>query len=426
MPEPSAESRLDILLLGGHLATMAQDGPAGREPYGAIRDGAIGIAGRRIAWIGPARDLPDRLRRTAGAVFDLEGRWATPGLIDCHTHLVFAGERIGDFEARLSGRSYAEIAQAGGGILSTVRATRATDEEGLMDLAVPRLSRLMMQGVTTIEIKSGYGLDRETELRQLRVARAIGHVYPVTVRATYLAAHAVPPEHKGRPDSYIDQVIAEILPEVKQLELADAVDGYLEPFTFNAAQLRRLYAAAQAVGLPVKLHADQLGDGDGAALAAETGCISADHLEYASAAGVRALAASGTVAVLLPGAYHMLRQDRPPPVPALRDAGVAMAVATDCNPGTSPCSDPLLAMNMACLRFGLTPEEALAGMTRNAARALGLHDERGTLAVGKAADVAVWDVTRPAELCYWMGSALTAGVMREGQWSLPLKRKRPA
>jgi imidazolonepropionase len=398
-------SAFDLLITGAHLATMA-----GETPYGAIRDGAIGVVGETIAWVGPEHDLP----RDASAhrMFHAHGAWATPGLIDCHTHLVYAGSRVDEFEARLNGATYADIARAGGGIRATVRATRAASEDELVATGRSRLEALAAEGVTTVEIKSGYGLSTESECRQLRAARRLAADVGVDVRTTLLAAHAVPVEFDGRADDYIDLVCREIIPVAAGL--ADAVDAFRETIGFSDAQTRRVFVAARAHGLPVKLHADQLSDAGGAALAAEFGALSADHLEYASAAGIAAMARAGTVAVLLPGAFHLLRETQLPSVAAMRENGVSMAVATDCNPGTSPSTSLPLMLNMACTLFRLTPEEALAGATRHAARALGFHD-RGTLAAGQRADVAFWDIAAPAELCYWMGGNRCRGTVRAGR-----------
>jgi imidazolonepropionase len=376
---------------------MCADAPSGAmcadAPYGAIADAAILTEGDRIAWIGPAAEAP-----AADAVHDAGGAWATPGLVDCHTHLVFGGNRAREFEMRLEGATYEELARAGGGILSTVRATRATDEAGLVAAALPRLDALLRDGVTTVEIKSGYGLETETELRMLRAARALAGRRRVTVQTSFLGAHAVPAGEDR--DAYMDRVIAEMLP--RAAPLSDAVDGFCDTIGFTAAQTRRLFEAARALGLPVKLHAEQLSNQGGAALLAEFGGLSADHLEHLDQAGVEALAAAGSVAVLLPGATYVLRETHRPPVDALRAAGVPIAVATDANPGSAPIFSPRLAMHLACTLFGLTPEEALAGFTRNGARALGLHD-RGTLAPGMRADIALWRVGHPAELVYELG-----------------------
>jgi len=399
----------DALWLNGRLATMA----AGGAPYGALEDAAIAIEGGRIAWLGRRRDLTGAPRALARDVHDLGGRWLTPGLIDCHTHLVYGGDRAREFTQRLEGVSYAEIARAGGGIVSTVTATRAADEDTLFAAAHRRLSALLAEGVTTAEIKSGYGLNLETELKQLRVARRLGTEMPVTVRATFLGAHALPPEFTDRADAYIDAVVA-MLPEVKASGLADAVDAFCEGIGFSPEQTNRVFAAATEHGLPVKLHADQLSDLGGAALAAKHGALSADHLEYTNKDGVAAMAVAGTVAVLLPGAFYFLRETKVPPIDALRRAGVPMAVATDCNPGSSPMTSLLLVLNMACTLFHLTPEEALAGVTRHAARALGLGDQCGTLEVGKAADFAVWDIDDPAELAYRIGFNPLAYAVKSG------------
>jgi len=386
----------DLLLTDARLATMC----AGGEPYGAIDDAAIAIDGGRIAWLGP---LSERPRKDADEERSLGGRWVTPALIDCHTHLVFGGDRAGEYEQRLSGVSYEDIAKAGGGILSTVTATRKAEIHTLYASGLRRLRALAATGVATVEIKSGYGLDTATELKMLGVARDLGQASGVDVQATLLAAHTVPPEYAGRADDYIDLVIEEMLPEVVERQLADAVDAYCETVAFQAPQVAKLFRAATELGLRVKLHADQLSDGGGAELAAHFKALSADHLEYSNPTGIRAMAAAGTAAVLLPGAYLTLKETQPPPVALLRELGVPIAVATDCNPGTSPlCSVPE-AMALASRLFGLTPEECLAGATRNAALALGLDGDRGTLEKGKRADLAVWDVNHPRELTYWMG-----------------------
>ena len=396
--------RADVLITDCRLATMVEGG----EPYGAIDDGAMLIADGRIAWVGARADLPPH---QATETHRLDGRWVTPGLIDCHTHLVFGGDRSGEFEQRLQGVSYEEIARAGGGIVSSVAATRSATEGELYDLAVARLKGLTDTGVTTVEIKSGYGLDRDSELKMLRVARRIGRDAGVRVATSYLGLHALPPEYRGTEPgrdraAYLDMAIDDILPAAAKAGLVDAVDAYCEPIAFTPDEVARLFDKAQTLNLPVKLHADQLSDSDGAALAARYNALSADHIEYTSDAGVAAMAEHGVVAVLLPGAFLMLRETKLPPVEALRHAGVPMAVATDCNPGTSPVASMTATLNLACVQFRLTPEEALAGATRNAARALGLGTEIGTLEVGKAADLAVWDITRPAELSYWLGKPL--------------------
>jgi imidazolonepropionase len=384
-------------------------------PYGAIENAALAVRDGRIAWVGSAADLPPAMVGEATRRHDFTDKWITPGLIDCHTHLVFAGERSAEFEARLLGTSYEAAARKGGGILSTVAATRAASESDLLEGAGKRLERLMADGVTTVEIKSGYGLSVESELKMLRVARALGRRHGVRVRTTLLAAHAVPPEYAGRADDYVDLIIGEILPAAVSERLVDAVDAFAENIAFSNEQVARVFGAARALGLPVKLHADQLTDGGGAALAASFGALSADHLEYTSAAGARAMAPSGTVAVLLPGAYATVGASQPPPVAAFRAHGVRMAVATDCNPGSSPLTSVLMAMNFACTLFRLTPEEALAGVTRHAAAALGLSEETGSVAVGKAADFAVWEVGHPREIAYWMGGAAPVKTLLAGR-----------
>jgi imidazolonepropionase len=392
------DTGLDLWLNAG-LATMRRDG----EPYGAIPRGALAIRDGRIAWVGPEADLPPAFAGPQTRRHDAGGGWITPALIDCHTHLVFAGNRAGEFEARLSGVSYEAAARAGGGILSTVAATRAATVEQLVQAAIPRLAALQREGVRTVEIKSGYGLSLESELKMLRAARALGERCGVRVRTSFLGAHAVPPEFAGRADDYVDHLIADILPEAAAAGLADAVDGFAETIAFSNEQIARLFAAARALGLPLKLHADQLTDGGGGAFAASMGALSADHLEYTSEAGARAMGMAGTVAVLLPGAYATVGAHQPPPVASFRAHGVRMAVATDCNPGSSPMCSLLMAVNLACALFRLTPEEALAGVTREAAQALGLAAELGTLEVGKRAEFAVWQVGHPRELAYWMG-----------------------
>ena len=367
--------RADRLITDCRLATMAADGAA----YGAIEDGALLVRDGRIVWAGARADLP---AHEAAGTDQLEGRWVTPGLVDCHTHLVFGGDRSGEFEQRLGGATYEEIARAGGGIVSSVAATRAASEDALYASAIARLAGLKATGVTTVEIKSGYGLDRDSELKMLRVARRVGREAGVRVRTSYLGLHAVPPEWKADRGRYVDLAVDDILPAAHAEGLVDAVDAYCEPIAFSTEEVGRLFDRAKALGLPVKLHADQLSDGGGAALAAKYGALSADHVEHSNEAGVQAMAAAGVVAVLLPGAYLMLRETTPPPIELLRRHGVAMAVATDCNPGTSPLASMTAAINLACVQFRLTPEEALAGATRIAARALGLEAEIGTLAAG--------------------------------------------
>nr|WP_312784027.1 imidazolonepropionase [Brevundimonas sp.] len=389
----------DRLITDCHAAAMTEGG----QPYGAIEDAAILIQDGRIVWVGPRADLPVH---KAVETDHLGGRWVTPGLIDCHTHLVFGGDRSGEFERRLEGATYEEIARAGGGIVSSVKATREASEDELYASACKRLEGLKATGVTTLEIKSGYGLDHDSELKMLRVARRIGREAGVRVRTSYLGLHAVPPEHKSDRAAYVDKAVDEILPAAHAEGLVDAVDAYCEPIAFTTDEVARLFDKAEALGLPVKLHADQLSDGGGAALAARYHALSADHIEHTTEPGVQAMAEAGVVAVLLPGAFLMLRETKLPPVALLRQHGVRMAVASDCNPGTSPVASMTAALNLACVQFRLTPEEAIAGATRHAARALGLQDEVGTIEAGKAADLAVWDISRPAELCYWLGAPL--------------------
>jgi imidazolonepropionase len=397
----------DLLLVDAHLATM-RDG----EAYGVVRDGAVGIRGGAIAWVGAVADLPRDVR--SAATVRCAGAWLTPGLVDCHTHLVYAGNRAGEFERRLNGATYAEIAREGGGINATVRSTRAAGDDMLAEQSRPRLAALAAEGVTTVEIKSGYGLATDAELKQLRVARALGVAADVDVRTTLLAAHAVPPEFTGRADAYIDYVCGDTIPAAARAGVADAVDAFCESIGFTPAQTRRVFDAAAAHGLRVKLHADQLSDSGGGTLAAAANALSADHLEWTNPEGVAAMARAGTVAVLLPGAFYALRETRVPPVAVLRARGVPMAVATDCNPGTSPVSSLLVMLNMACTLFRLTPAEALAGATVHAARALGLRD-RGEIAVGRRADLAGWDIAEPAELAYRIGGNPCRGVIRGGR-----------
>jgi imidazolonepropionase len=385
----------DSLWTNLHLATM-------QEGYGEIRDAAIAIKDGKIAWLGARAMLP--VNHTADESHDGDGAWLTPGLIDCHSHIVYAGNRSDEFEARLNGVSYEEIARQGGGILSTVRATRAASQAELMQASVTRLQYLLREGVTTLEIKSGYGLDLENEAKMLRVARQIARDFPLRVSTTFLGAHALPPEYAGRADDYLTNVIEHMLPALVAEGLVDAVDAFCEKIGFSADQTERVFQAAHRHGLPVKLHAEQLSDQGGAALTARYQGWSADHLEYLSQEGVHAMQASATVAVLLPGAYYFLRETKLPPIAALREAGVPMAVATDSNPGTSPMTSLLLAMNMACTLFRLTPLEALQGVTRHAARALGLQDQVGTLEIGKCADFALWAIQRPADLAYAIGA----------------------
>ena len=381
------------------LATMA---PVGGKAYGAIENGAIALAGERIHWVGEQSLLPADLPAHV-TVHSAEGRWVTPGLIDCHTHLIYGGDRAREFEQRLTGISYEEIARQGGGIVSTVTATRAASEDQLVDSARPRLAALAAEGVTTIEIKSGYGLDLDTELKMLRAARRLGENGGVDVVTSFLGAHALPPEYAGRSDDYIDFVCAQVMPRVAESGLADAVDAFCESIGFTAAQTERVFEQAKALGLPVKLHAEQLSDLGGAALAARYGALSADHLEFVSEASIEAMAQSGTVAVLLPGAFYFLREIRKPPLDTFRQHRVPIAIATDSNPGSSPVTSILLMLNMACTFFHMTPEEALAGATRHAAMALGRWHDIGSLEAGKKADFVLWDIEHPAELAYRIG-----------------------
>ena len=387
----------DAVWVNVNLATMA-----GGAPYGAVRDGVIAATNGRISWVGARRGWQEKAKQE----HDAHGAWITPGLVDCHTHLVYAGDRAGEFELRLQGASYEEIARAGGGIVSTVAQTRAASEDALVALAQARLAQWIAEGAAVVEVKSGYGLERDTELKMLRAARRL---QGVTVRTTFLGAHALPAEFKGRADDYIDFVCG-VLPESK----ADAVDAFCEGIGFTPAQVEKVFSVARQNNIPVKLHADQLSDLGGAALAAKYGALSADHLEYTSEAGVQAMAKAGTVAVLLPGAFYFLRERQLPPVEALRRHGVPIALATDNNPGSSPLTSLLLTMNMACTLFRLTPAEALAGVTRHGAQALGMQATHGTLAPGKCADFALWDIKSPAELAYAMGANPCVQAVRGG------------
>ncbi|MCB4767780.1 imidazolonepropionase [Ancylobacter sp. Lp-2] len=387
--------RCERIWRGARLATLDETRPG----LGIVEDGLIAATDGRILYAGPAAEAP---AFEAAETIDVEGRWITPGLIDCHTHLVFGGDRAHEFELRLAGASYEEIARAGGGIVSTMKATRAASEADLVAAALRRLDALIAEGVTTVEVKSGYGLSDEAELKSLRAARALGQARPVSVAATYLGAHALPPEAKGDKAAYIDQVIA-LLPCIAAEKLADAVDAFCEGIAFSPDEVAKLFTAARDLGLPVKLHADQLSNLHGAKLAAEFGALSADHLEHTDADGAAAMAKAGTVAVLLPGAFYFIRETKVPPVDLFRAHGTKIALATDCNPGTSPLTSLLLTMNMGATLFRLTVDECLAGVTREAARALGRLDSIGTLEAGKSCDLAIWDIERPAELVYRMG-----------------------
>ncbi|MGN6143787.1 MAG: imidazolonepropionase [Mesorhizobium sp.] len=386
------------LWLNARLATLDPALPG----LGLVERGAVVAEGGRIVYAGAEADLPASLRTGAETV-DVEGRLITPGLIDCHTHLVYAGNRAHEFELRLKGASYEEVARAGGGIVSSVKALRAASEDDLVRETLPRLDALIAEGVTTVEVKSGYGLDRDSEIKALKAARKLAEARPVAIHATFLGAHALPPEMNGDKAAYIDKVVNDMLPAVAAAGLADAVDGFCEGIAFSPEEIARVFDAAKALGLPVKLHADQLSNLHGAALAASYGALSADHLEYTDAEGAAAMAKAGSVAVLLPGAYYFIRETKLPPVDAFRAAGTRIAIATDSNPGTSPLTSLLLTMNMAATLFRLTVDECIAGVTREAAHALGIADRTGTLEAGKDADLAIWDVERPAELVYRIG-----------------------
>ena len=403
-----SDPRWDGLIIGAHLATLADD-----SGYGIIENGALAWCEGTLQFVGRASDLPGEPATLAHELLHADGQWLTPGLVDCHTHTVFAGDRAGEFEQRLQGASYEDIARAGGGIVSTVRATRDASEDKLLAQSLPRARALVADGVTTLEIKSGYGLDLENERKMLRVARRIGRTLHITVKTTFLGAHALPPEFTGRADDYI-AAVCEWLPQLHTEGLVDAVDAFCERIGFSSEQTRRVFEAAHDLGLPIKLHADQLSDSAGAALVAEFGGLSADHVEYTSEAGVAAMAEAGVAAVLLPGAFHVLRETKLPPLDAFRRHGVPMAVATDCNPGTAPLQSLRLAMALACTHFRLTPEESLRGATVHAARALALTD-RGVLRPGQRADFVRWKITQPAQLAYWLGGDLVAGVYAAGR-----------
>jgi imidazolonepropionase len=398
MVQTSDADPIDTIWLNARLETFAE----GRPGLAIVESGAIAARQGRIVFVGPEDELPSALRAAERTV-DCEGRWITPALIDCHTHIVYGGDRAREFELRLGGATYEEIAREGGGILSTVRATRAASEDDLIRSALRRLDALIAEGVGTVEVKSGYGLDLETERKSLRIARALAKQRNVTIRTTFLGAHALPPEFVDRRQGYVDHVADAMIPMLASEGLIDAVDGFCERIAFTREEIARVFAAAKRAGLPVKLHADQLSNSGGASLAAEFGALSADHLEYADEDGLAAMAKAGVVAVLLPGAYYVLKERQAPRVDLMRKHSLPIAVATDSNPGTSPMTSILLALNMAATLFGLTVDECLTGVTRNAARALRLVKETGTLEVGKWADLAIWDIERPAELVYRLG-----------------------
>jgi imidazolonepropionase len=409
--QKSSGKEWDQVWIGANIATMVE----GAQPYGNLSDAALAVKGERIAWIGPAAEAKLEAAAQNLPIQDARGLWMTPGLIDCHTHLVFGGNRVEEFEKRLCGVSYEDIARAGGGIQSTVQSTRAATHAQLYAAAAIRAERLMAEGVTTIEVKSGYGLELGAERRLLEVARDLGKELPVSIKKTFLGLHALPRESAADRQAFVSKVSGPWLESLAAAGLVDAVDAFCENIAFSLAETERLLQAARGMGLPAHVHAGQLSDMGGAELAAKWGALSADHLEYLSAAGARALAAAGTVAVLLPTAYFTLRQTTPPPVALLREAGVGIAIATDCNPGSSPCTSILLALNMSCTLFGLTAQEALSGATRQAARALGALDEIGTLEVGKRADIAFWRIERPAELCFGLGANPCVGAMHRGK-----------
>ena len=411
----SSGKEWDQIWIGANIATMV----AGADAYGNLKDAALAVKGERIAWIGPAAEGALKAAALGVPVEDAHGLWMTPGLIDCHTHLVYGGNRVEEFEKRLCGVSYEDIARAGGGIQSTVQATRAATHDELHAAAAIRAKRLMSEGVTTIEVKSGYGLELDSERRLLEVARDLGTELPVSIKKTFLGLHALPREYAADRQGFVHKVCGPWLESLAASGLVDAVDAFCETIAFSTQETAQLLRAAKRLGLPAHVHAGQLSDMGAAELAADWGALSADHLEYLSAAGARSLAAAGTVAVLLPTAYFTLRQTTPPPVDLLREAGVALAVATDCNPGSSPCTSILLALNMACTLFGLTPQEALSGVTRHAARALGALADIGTLEVGKRADVAFWRIDRPAELCYGLGANPCVHVLQAGELRTP-------
>jgi imidazolonepropionase len=400
---------LDLLFVNCHLATMETGA------YGIIKDAALGITHHKISWIGQQKDLPDSPDKIARQVIDCQNKWILPGFVDCHTHLVWAGSRSQEFEMRLKGSSYQEISNQGGGIASTVRATRSATEQDLFALASGRMDTLVKQGTTCVEIKSGYGLDLETEMKMLSVIDQLNQAFPLHIEPTFLGAHALPPEFAGRSDAYVNLITSQMLPQIKEQKIATAVDAFCEHIAFSRAQTQTLFKTATDLGFRVKLHAEQLSDMDGASLAAEFNALSCDHLEYLSCSGAKKMAEQQTAAVLLPGAFYFLKETQKPPVHLFRELGIPMAVSTDLNPGSSPIHSMPLILNMACLLFGLTCEEALAGATFNGARALGLEQTKGSLAVGKDADLVVWDINTPADLCYLVGHDPTRMVVISGK-----------
>lgn len=418
---PTTVQAWDRLWLGAHLTTLAQapaSGPAYNDPKGSnelgeLTDAALAIKDGRIAWLGRREQL-DGMQWSASIVTPAEGLWITPGLVECHTHLVYAGDRSNEFAARLRGATYEEISRAGGGIVSTMRATRAASEDELLEQSLPRATALAAEGVTTLEIKSGYGLDLDNELKMLRVAQRIGEFTGLSVIKTFLGAHAIPPEFAGRQEDYVRYICDEMLPAVASAGLADAVDVFCERIAFSEQQTRRIFERARTLGLPLRLHADQLSDGNGGAIAADCGALSADHLEHASEYSLQRMAERGVVAGLLPGAFYYLRETRMPPIERLRQLNIPMAVSTDCNPGTSPIASILTTMNLACVLFRLTAAEALRGVTVNAARALGLSHDRGTLQVGARADLAIWRLRHPEQLCAEVGIHRPVEIVRAG------------
>jgi imidazolonepropionase len=415
---PPAVPMCDQLWVNVNLATMAGN------TLGVIEQGAFATKEGKITWAGKMSDLRDVPENIAPKTHDLGGQWATPGLIDCHTHLVYGGNRANEFVMRLEGRSYEEISKAGGGINSTVQATRALSEDALFAASEKRLRSLLKEGITSVEIKSGYGLDLENEMKMLRVAKELGHAYSVSVYTTFLGAHSLPPEYAGRADDYIAHVCDDMLPVIAKEKLADCVDGYCESIAFSKEQMIKVFATAKRLGLPVKLHAGQLSDMGGAELAADYHALSADHLEYVNEGAIQTMAGAGTIAVLLPGAFYTLKETQKPPVGLFRHYHVPMALATDCNPGTSPVCSLLLMMNMGCTLFGMTAQEALLGVTAHAAKALGVGNKTGTIEAGKDADIALWDITHPSELVYHLGYNPCVGVIRHGQYIARQERLR--